>query len=169
LNYFAHGRALVESPRELAGTALPDWLAACDRGARLRRERIRPAGPDGAALAAGVVRHLDDDLWFHRTEAFLATSAELAERVSALDPAEKRLRAGFWGHVLVEVLLDAHLIEEDPARLDAYYAALDAVDARWVEAASASWTTRPPRGLAAFVDRFRRWRFLHAYRADEPL
>jgi hypothetical protein len=170
VNYFAHGRGLVESPYELAGAALPDWLMACDRGARLRRERIEERDdPAARALAAGVRRHLDDDAWFHRTGAFLATSAALSERIRALDPADERLRAGFWGHVLVEILLDARLIEEDPGRLDAYYAALDRVDPARVEVVAAPWATRPPRGLGAFIDRFRRWRFLYAYREDEPL
>ena len=170
MNYFAHGRDLVDRPYELAGVALPDWLAASDRGARLRRRRVDGAGdPRTEALAKGVLKHLDDDDWFHRTHAFLSVSGELTARVRALGPEDRTLRAGFWGHVLTEILLDAHLIEGDPARLDAYYAALDGVDAAWIHATAAAWTTRPPVRLATFIDRFRRWRFLCAYPDDAEL
>ena len=40
MNYFAHGRHAIQDPERLAGTALPDWLSAANRGARLRRTRL---------------------------------------------------------------------------------------------------------------------------------
>jgi hypothetical protein len=163
VNYLAHGRDALDRPYELAGTALPDWLAACDRGARLRRGAVDAAVGE---LAQGVRRHLREDAWFHGTEAFLEVSGILARRLRAGDP---DARAAFFGHVLTEMLLDAALVAESPGLLDAYYAALAEVDPRRVDAAAASWTTAPPRGLVAFIDLFRRTRFLEGYATDAGL
>ncbi len=163
MNYLAHGRDILDRPYELAGTALPDWLAACDRGARLRRGAVAAAMGD---LAQGVRRHLREDAWFHGTQAFLEVSGILARGLREGDP---HARAAFYGHVLTEMLLDAALIAERPDRLDAYYAALDEIDPRRIDAVAASWTTAPPRGLLAFIDLFRRTRFLEGYATDAGL
>jgi len=163
VNYLAHGRDILDRPYELAGTALPDWLAACDRGARLRRGAVDAALGE---LAQGVRRHLREDRWFHGTGAFLEVSGILARRLRAGDPSA---RAAFFGHVLTEMLLDATLVAESPRRLDTYYEALDEVDPRRVDAAAASWTTTPPKGLIEFIDLFRRTRFLEGYATDTGL
>jgi hypothetical protein len=117
-------------------------------------------------LAQGVRRHLREDAWFHGTKAFLEVSGVLARRLRERDP---DARAAFYGHVLTEMLLDATLIADSPRRLDLYYAALDEVDPRRVDAAAATWTSAPPRGLVAFIDLFRRTRFLEGYLTDAGL
>ena len=157
MNYFAHGRDEIASPERLAGTALPDWLAAADRGARLRRKRL-----DDSDLAAGVRRHLDDDRWFHVTEAFLRTSAEIADLLDCD-------RTWFWGHVLTEMLLDRFLIREDPGRLDDYYSALKDLDAQALEQRIRPWLTRPARRLPEYIDTFLHHRFLYGYLDDDGL
>jgi hypothetical protein len=166
VNYFAHGRRALGNPYLLAGTALPDWLAACDRAARLRREAVDAAPGD---LAEGVRLHLADDRWFHGTEAFLETSGVLARRLRERSGGDPSVRAAFFGHLLTEVLLDATLIAEDGASLDAYYRQLGEVDAERVAASAAGWTRVPPRGLAEFIGRFRRARFLEGYLDDAGL
>lgn len=163
MNYLAHGRDALDRPYVLAGTALPDWLAACDRGARLRRGAVDAAMGE---IAQGVRRHLEEDAWFHGTEAFLETSGILARRLRANDP---DARAAFYGHVLTEMLLDAALMEESPGLLDTYYDALADVDPRRIDASAAAWTTAPPQGLVEFIDLFRRSRFLAGYTTDTGL
>lgn len=163
MNYLAHGRDILDRPYELAGTALPDWLAACDRGARLRRGAVSSAMGE---IAQGVRRHLREDLWFHGTQAFLEVSGILAQRLRDGDP---QARASFYGHVLTEMLLDAALMAERQDLVDSYYAALDEIDPRRIDAVAASWTTAPPRGLLAFIEIFRRTRFLEGYSTDAGL
>ena len=157
MNYFAHGRDEIDNPERLAGTALPDWLSAANRGARLRRARL-----DDSDLAAGVRRHIDDDRWFHASEAFLRTSAELTGMIACE-------RAWFWGHVLTEMLLDRFLIQRNPQRLDDYYAALDDLDLVAIEARVRPWLTRPAARLGEYVDAFLHHRFLYGYDDDNGL
>jgi len=166
MNYLAHGYRFLDRPLFVAGTALPDWLSASDRKARLRRSAVE--GVDGD-LAAGVRRHMDDDAWFHSTEAFQRSEAELTEMVRFAHQDEPRQRAWFFGHILVEMLLDAWLMEEDPTRLDEYYAVLSAADLAQVRKESAPWLSQPAQRLEWFMDVFLESRFLEGYRTDEGL
>jgi len=166
VNYLAHGYRFLDRPRFLAGTALPDWLAASDRPSRLRRAAVEGVAGD---LAAGVRQHLDDDEWFHRTEAFQRTEADLTDLVRDAHRDEPRQRAWFFGHILVEMLLDAWLMEQDEARLDAYYDALRRVDVQGLIKQATPWLTRPPERIAWFIGVFQETRFLEGYRTDAGL
>ena len=59
-------------------------------------------------------------------------SLELTRQARLLLAEEAGFRPHFIGHILVEILLDAELIAADPSRLDAYYRALDRLDAERV-------------------------------------
>ncbi len=139
MNYFAHALPFLDRPYFVAGTAVPDWLAVVDRQVRVRGKQAEAfrhdARPWVAEVAGGVLRHLGDDARFHRTRAFAETSLALSVCVRDHFGGDATLRPAFLGHVLVEVLLDATLIAECPDRLDAYYQALDQVDAERVAAA----------------------------------
>lgn len=173
MNYFAHGRAFVDDPYFLAGTAAPDWLNVVDRKVRVRSKYAAPhaAGDDPvlASVARGVMQHCADDAWFHETRAFAELSLDLCVRLrDALGP-EDGFRPHFIGHILVEILLDAVLIEAEPERLDAYYTAMNSLDGPAVEAAISQIAGRSAAGLATFIPLFCRERFLWDYRDDGKL
>lgn len=174
MNYLAHGWRFVDRPYVMAGTAVPDWLNVVDRGNRARAVRARAAlddpDPVVAQVARGIVAHHRDDAWFHETDAFTRLTWALTARLRARAGAEAdALRAGFLGHVLVELLLDAALAARDPARLAGYYAALESLDAERVAAAVSRLATRPIAHLAAFIPRFAAERFLWDYADDGKL
>ncbi len=79
------------------------------------------------------------------------------------------MRPAFLGHLLVELLLDAALIADDPARLTEYYQVLDRLDPQQIETAVNCMAPQPTRRLAAFVELFRRERVLCDYREDGRL
>jgi hypothetical protein len=173
MNYFAHGREFIEQPYVLAGTAVPDWLSVVDRRVRVRsrnaRRLVDDPDPRIAAVARGIVRHHDDDQWFHRTPAF----AELSWRFTllvrdALSP-DPGLRPSFLGHILVELLLDAALIAEQIEVLEAYYEAVDRLDSGVVADTVHRIAQRCPDQLAWFIRRFHQERFLFDYLDDRRL
>ena len=84
-------------------------------------------------VAAGIVQHCADDDWFHQTPAFAGLSLELCHLLRGRLPADDGFRPHFLGHILVEILLDAELIADNPARLDAYYAAVESIDRQAVQ------------------------------------
>lgn len=173
MNYFAHGRRFIDDPYFLAGTALPDWLNVVDRRLRVRSKQaamfVDAEDTTVARLAAGVMQHHADDAWFHVTPAFAELSLSFARRVRESLPADDGFRPHFLGHILVEILLDAALIEREPDLLEAYYAAMDALDGERVAAAVNTIAPRPAENLATFVGMFSRERFLFDYLDDGKL
>jgi len=173
MNYFAHAYRCLEDPYFVAGTAVPDWLTVADRPSRVRSRHAKPlvADPDPqtAAVAAGILRHLEDDARFHETRAFAETSLALVVLVRDSLAGEPGFRPSFLGHLLVEVLLDGLLIVEDPVRLDEYYRLLDAVDASRVQATVNRIAQKPTVRLEMMIHAFRRERILGDYLDDGRL
>ena len=173
MNYFAHGLRFVGRPYLLDGTAVPDWLSVADRGVRMRAGRVEPfadsSGTIQAELAAGVLQHLHDDRWFHQTAAFYETCGELTVLFRGVVGREDGFRPGFLGHIGLEVLLDAVLIEEHPERLDAYYEALERLDPREVESAVNRMARESTSRLAPLIPLFQREQFLRDYLEPERL
>ncbi len=171
MNYLAHGYRYLERPYFVAGTALPDWLRACDRETRF--DRNAPAGdplPDRHAdLLAGIRRHLDDDRWFHQTQAFLDTTEEVTARIRSRSPRHRELRPSVIGHLLTEFVIDAELAARHPSLVDDYYAALAGLDPCALESIVNPWLHRPTQRLAPFIARFVEARHLHTYRDDDGL
>lgn len=171
MNYLSHGYRFVDDPYFVAGTALPDWMSVLDRRNRARSQVaarwIEDQDPNIASFARGVVQHHEDDRWFHQTEAFATLSTtfavELRGRLSGGH------QAGFLGHIAVELLLDAVLMEDVPERLDAYYNALAQLDPQIVQFAANRLLPRPVELLSRLVPRFIAERFLADYADDRLL
>jgi hypothetical protein len=173
MNYLAHGWQFTDDPYFLAGTAAPDWLCVADRGVRVRSKNAAAWTSDKdsqlAAFARGICRHHADDRWFHESRAFVELSLEFSSRIRGALPADEGFRPWFLGHILVELLLDAALVEEKPERLTAYYGALAEVEAATIEAAVNRIATHPTDRLAGFISIFCRERFLWDYSDDGKL
>ena len=173
MNYFAHGRNFIDDPWLLAGTAVPDWLNVSDRGVRVRAAHAQPLvdadDPRTAALARGIAQHHFDDGWFHQTAAFAELSWGFAARLRDVLEPDEGMRPSFLGHILVEILLDATLIEAEPDRLHSYYRAMGEVDAAHVQAVVNRAAPRTATRLAEFVPLFVREGFLWDYADDGKL
>lgn len=173
MNYFAHALPFLDRPYFAAGAAVPDWLAVADRKVRLRSKHVEgfmdSNDPFAEEIAAGILQHLRDDAHFHATRAFAETSLELTVRVRDALGRETGLRPTFLGHLLVELLLDAALLADNPGRLADYCRVLEEVDADRVEATVNRVAPRQTERLAIFIDLFRRERILYDYQEDGKL
>lgn len=173
MNYLAHGWRFAHEPYVLAGTAVPDWLNVIDRRMKVRSKTaalfVEHDDPATAAIARGIVQHHRDDAWFHETPTFVRLSGEFSRRLAAVLPGDEGFRPWFLGHILVELLLDAALIEEEPRRLDDYYAALAAVDPLATQSAVNAIATKTTDRLTVLLPRFLAERFLYDYLDDGKL
>jgi len=173
MNYFAHGRQFLDQPYFLAGTAVPDWLNVVNRRCRVRRrhaiEFVDHAEAVTSAIARGIIQHLDDDDWFHRTRAFAELQLEFTVAIRDHLGGDGSLRAGFLGHILVELLLDDALRAQTPAQLEEYYTTLNQIEPAAVEGAVALMSTKSPTGLARFIEIFRSAEVLYDYADDDRL
>jgi hypothetical protein len=173
LNYFAHGLRFVDRPYFLVGTAVPDLLSVADRRTRLRSRYVEvfvsATGDPVGEFAAGVLQHLDDDRWFHKTRAFFEVSGELTRLFRAHVDADDRFRASFLGHIVTELLLDRVLCGMYPRELDRYYSVLAQIDSGLVQQAVNDMARTPTQRLATFVGLFQRERFLYDYADSHAL
>ncbi len=173
MNYFAHGRAFVDEPYFLAGTAVPDWLSVVDRRVRARSARaaewVGDPDPRVAALARGIMRHHQDDARFHGTRAFGELSWQFTAAVRAAVGPDDTMRPSFLGHILVELLLDDVLIRREPTVLDRYYEAVGGVDPLLVQELVNRVSPRPTDRLPWMLTMFCRERFLCDYAEDGKL
>lgn len=174
MNYFAHALPFLDDPYFAAGTGVPDWLAVIDRRVRVRLNSAERLAGDSdqrtASIAAGVAQHIRDDAYFHASRPFAELSWELTARArDALEGDEPGFRPAFLGHLLVEVLLDASLIAEDPRRLEAYYRLFESVDPGVVQEVVNRMAARPTEQLAPMISEFCRLRILSDYLEDGKL
>ncbi len=173
MNYLAHALPFLDDPYLAAGTGVPDWLTVAERGVRVRpksAERfVEDPQPHTASVARGILQHLGDDRRFHQGRAFAELSLGLSAAARETLGADSSFRPLFLGHLLVEVLLDASLVAEDPARLEAYYRALDRVDALLVEQVVNRMASRPTGRLAPMISGFCREQILRDYLEDGRL
>ena len=168
MNYLAHAVGVLGEPWLVAGTSLPDWLRALDKRARAHPAKLALLVVDDARVAQlrdGVHKHHEDDHDFHTHAVFEAITGQAVQMFRALSP-DARFRASALGHIVVEMLLDACIEEHRPGAVNAYYAALTAIDVDVLAAAARAFTGRPLEQLERLFDRFQRARFLHAYATD---
>lgn len=144
-----------------------------DRRVRVRPKNVQPLvddpDPVAAAVAGGLSQHFRDDAVFHRTRAFAETTLEMSAAFRRVLAADSGFRPSFLGHLLVEVLLDWALAEDHPDGLEAYYRALEAVDAAAVQAVVNRMATHSTDRLAPMIFLFCRERILPDYGRDDKL
>ncbi|MDA1048918.1 MAG: hypothetical protein O3C40_00355 [Planctomycetota bacterium] len=173
MNYFAHARHYLDDPYFVAGTAVPDWLSVVNRRMRARSKLAASYADDEdprvASIAKGIMQHHHDDDWFHQTRAFAELNLYFTKEIRDRLPDDDGFRPSFLGHILVELLLDAMLIEDHPAMLDRYYAIMDSLDPYVVNRTVNRMATRETGMLAFFIPRFSAERFLYDYAEDGTL
>lgn len=173
MNFLAHALPHLDRPYVVAGTAVPDWLSVADRRVRARSARARllleDADPAVRQIAEGVIRHHEDDRWFHGTRAFAELNLSFALELRELLPGDDGFRPSFLGHILVELLIDADLIAEDRRRADAYYRALSQLSPQLIESTVNRIAVQSTDRLAALLPRFIDERFLYDYGENDTL
>ena len=173
MNYFAHSLRFLDRPYFVVGTNVPDWLSVVDRQVRMRSKLVEPFmlndGSIQSEVAAGVWQHLDDDRWFHQTRAFTELSADLAVMFREALAPDESLRAGFLGHIVTELLIDAELIERHPGQIERYYDVLRSVEPLAVQQAINAMAKQPTEQIVPLIPRFIDERFLPDYLADDRL
>lgn len=171
MNCFAHALPHLGDPWRVAGSCLPDWLAAVDRRLRIREAMagkwLADPRPTVRALAAGIIEHHRDDHWFHAGAAFQSLNIGLSLELRSQLPSSESMQTSFAAHVLIEMLIDARLDQLFPGRLDQYYDELAGVDPAGLASLVGEMTGRDGSAMADGLDRFRNARFLAEYVHDD--
>jgi hypothetical protein len=170
MNYFSHAIRFLDRPVFAVSTGLPDMLSVADRSVRLRARRVEPfmetASDFEAEVAAGVLQHLEDDAWFHKTRAFVETNVELTRLFRETIGAGDGMRCSFLGHIVTELQLDGVLAKRYPHLLDQYYDLMGDADAKAIQTCVNQMAAKQTERLAVLIPRFHQEQFLRDY--SEP-
>lgn len=173
MNYFAHALTHLDRPYYAVGTAVPDWLSVVDRKIRFRPQHLEPWAQASEAVqaevAAGTLRHLHDDGWFHATRGFVEVTNEMTRLFRERLGADDIYHCGFLGHVGMELLLDAILMERFPEEFEEYWRVLKSVDPLVIQSCINAMAKQSTDRLALFIDHFRREQVLRCYSDDNRL
>ena len=167
MNFLCHAMPYLDDPLLAVSTGVPDWLSVVDRKIRARgklaSQFVDSDDRELQLVAGGVIRHIEDDRWFHATQAFVETNMRLAVELRDLLPDDAGFRPTFVGHILIEMLLDAFWIRDDPAIGERYYDSLRAIPATTIERCVNAITGKPTDQLAIVIERFLEVQFLYDY------
>lgn len=173
MNYLAHAYQYLSDPYFVAGTNLPDWLSVVDRKVRVRAKPaqllISSEDKRTSRTAAGIAQHHWDDQWFHSTPIFQTLNLEFSVAIREVLSEQAGLRAGFLGHILVEILLDWKLAENQPGLLDEYYSVVETLDVLHLQQTVNRISKNPTDQLEAMVPRLVNAKFLYDYADDKKL
>ena len=156
-------------PLYVLANAFPDLLPLAAPRTRLRAALLNAAPrltPEDNIITAGARMHLLTDEVFHKTRAFALAAEEVGQLVDRAGFTDMRARRFFLAHVLTELALDAHLIRQEPALLDTFYACCAKADTmqitRWAEAVTQQSLPLLPQTLARFAE----FQYLRYYADD---
>ena len=173
MNYLSHAIEFLDRPLFMASTGVPDMLSVIDRKVRIRRKSLKPFFNDTdlavVEVARGIAQHLEDDRWFHGNEVFQNLNVEFSKAIRDVHPDDESMRPWFLGHIVIELLLDAHLSQQNPGALERYYENLATVDATFIQRVINRVAMRPTDQFVRLFDAFQREQFLFDYVVDDRL
>jgi hypothetical protein len=175
MNYLCHARDCLGRPWVLAGAVLPDWVRIVAPAARIRPWMVSGVAADPGTARAGIFEglslHFEDDGWFHVTDAFHDVTGAIAGRIRARHPdrPERRMRASFYAHLLLEMLLDGWLARARPGSAEAFAAAVRSLDRETLAAEVAKIAPAAVPRLLEVVDRFGARSVIEGYLDDEEV
>lgn len=173
MNFLCHAMPYFDNPLVAVSTGVPDWLSVVDRKIRARgklaSQFLDSDDDELRAVASGIIRHIEDDRWFHGTQAFVETNMRLAVELRELLPGDAGFRPTFVAHILIEMLLDSFWIRDDEAIAERYYSSLRSVSSTTIQRCVNAITGKPTDQLTVVIDRFVEIRFLYDYLDHDKL
>lgn len=135
MNYLSHYflDQQSEDPYLILGTVLPDLFRVGDR-----KRRMPEASPDlfsqpsHKALQTGINKHHLVDRLFHNALFFHKYSKAISKELREVGLEGMPRFQHFYGHILLEILIDKWLLTENPVLVQDFYDLLNRVDLKEV-------------------------------------
>ena len=171
MNFLSHGLLVrrTGSSHVLVGSALPDLAPLADRRLRLTDRRLRDLEELGATeLVAGCRNHRAVDRAFHHGEPFHTARKAVEALLDVDDGPRAPIPLGMLAHMLVEVGVDAELLQRYPTfARETYPHAFDTYDWPALMQLLRTVCDHPTTALEDLVSRFDSGAFLLSYDTDE--
>jgi hypothetical protein len=175
MNYLTHFLVdhHAERPHYNFGLALPDLVNVSRRGwkpvtvSAFEKVNGKQDERHAAEIWEGYQQHIKADAAFHNTELFLSHSKRLRKEMEKYGLVQDGTRLFFVAHVLLEILMDRHIVKTRRDIPDLFYAHLDEITAEDLNAFFRLSGTPVPDRLHEFFGKFKNSRYLYGYAEDD--
>jgi hypothetical protein len=172
MNYLTHFLIDHEKNRPLYnfGLALPDLINVAQRGWKPAKGNDLSIAPhDAKEIWSGFQQHLKADASFHNIPLFTSHSKRLRRELENAGLTEPGVRLFFAAHVLLEMLIDRHIVKTRRNIVDMFYENIEQVKEVQIESFFHASGTPIPAKFLEFFERFRESRYLFEYEKDKGL
>jgi len=165
MNYLTH--YLIDhkegNPNYNFGLALPDLINVSKRGWRAESHSFPVANKNVNEIWEGYQQHFAADAKFHNSELFEKHSKRLRKEFDQQGLNQQGIRLFFVGHVLLEMLLDRHIVKTRRDMADQFYEQLNLVNDSDIESFFEAAGDKIPDTFLEFFGKFKNSRYLYSY------
>jgi len=172
MNYLTHFLVDHQKDRPLYnfGLVLPDLVSVSQRN-------WKPSKPGGFSnsndavkeIWAGYQQHLIADASFHNIPLFTVESRRLRVELEEAGLSAPGVRLFFAAHVLLEMLIDRHIVKTRRPMAESFYDQLNSVTEPEIIAFFEASGTPIPANFLEFFNRFRESKYLFEYEKNQGL
>lgn len=131
MHFLSHYYADRETatPNFTAGVILPDVMGNFTRVYNsVLLKKPQPLGADALEVHKGVMRHYEGDKLFHSSKIFEETCHWATLEFVNAGADRSKYRLSVCGHIITEMLLDRHIMLNEPGIADEFYNMLNSAD-----------------------------------------
>ncbi len=167
MNYLSHYYLdqYTSDPYLVLGNVLPDLFRVGDRKRRMPEQEVSGfSNANHQALQVGVNKHHLVDRLFHNSLFFHKYSQALSKELRKRELSGMPRFQHFYGHILLEILIDKSLLNENPELVNDFYKLLGAIDQKEVaEYLKLKDLNQHIDSFRENFDSFMQYRFLELY------
>jgi hypothetical protein len=171
MNYLTH--FLIDhkkdNPNYNFGLALPDLVNISRRGWRAESQSFPVLNKNVNEIWNGYQQHFAADAQFHNSELFEKHSKRLRKEFEDQGLNQPGIRLFFVGHVLLEMLLDRHIVKTRRGIADMFYDQLNLVIYSDIESFFMAAGDTIPEKFLEFFERFKDSKYLYSYAENEGM
>jgi hypothetical protein len=172
MNYLTH--FLIdhrpEEPYYNFGLALPDLVSISKRGWKpVSTDELLNGNPHAAKIWEGFQQHLKADAEFHNTELFNYHTRRLRKELEKAGLSQPGIRLFFVAHVLLEILIDRHIVKTRRHVPDLFYKHLGIIEDPQIKIFFEASGTETPERFLEFFGKFKDSQYLYGYEEDNGI
>jgi len=172
MNYLTH--YLVDHKKDKPlynfGLALPDLVNVSQRGWKTSKENTFYTSSNHVKeIWEGYQQHLIADAAFHNIPLFTTHSKRIRMELEKAGLSAPGVRLFFAAHVLLEMLIDRHIVKTRKPMVDEFYNDINFVNEPVINSFFVESGTQMPPNFLEFFNRFRESKYLFEYEKDSGL
>jgi len=172
MNYLTH--FLIDGKQDRPyynfGLILPDMVGVAKRGWKpAHTEALEASTGNTKEIWLGYQQHIARDALFHNTHLFSYNTKRIRKELEQAGLAQEGVRLFFVAHVLLEILIDRHIIKTRRYVADRFYDTLAQIEEPEIRTFFDASGTEMPERFLEFFGKFQTSRYLYGYADDDGI